>query len=123
MSRAVTQIEHLKKEKFVSAYSQDEIRGNVSLACDIAEIARGTYYNWLEKDKNFRTKIKEAKLRMMDDMEQVLIARAVDKSDTALIYWLKYNHPRYKEQPTNLTQINGEKIEVTMIPMPTEDVI
>lgn len=104
-----------KKDKFVGFYGQDEVRGNVSLTCDAVGISRQTYYNWLEEDESFRTKIKEVKLRMMDDMEQVLVARAVDKSDTALIYWLKYNHPKYKEQPTNLTQINGEIIEVTSI--------
>ena len=104
------------KDKFVEIFSQDEVRGNVSVSCDAVGISRQTYYDWLEKDEKFRKEIYEAKLRMMDDMEQVLVARAVDKSDTALIYWLKYNHPKYKEQPTNLTQINAEKIEVTTIP-------
>lgn len=109
-----------KKDKFIQIYTQDEVRGNITLACQATGIVRQTYYNWLEHDEEFRNKIKDAKMAMCDDMEQVLIARAVDKSDTALIFWLKYNHPKYKEQPQILQQIQGEVIEVTPIPLPDE---
>lgn len=104
--KAVEQIEHIKKEKFISVYSQDEVRGNVSIACSAIPIARGTFYNWLESDEEFREQIKEAKLKMCDDMEQVLIARAVDKDTTALIFWLKKNHDTYKDTPQLMQQFN-----------------
>ncbi len=78
-------------------------------------ISRQTYYDWLEKDEKFRNIIKDKKMAMCDDMEQILISRAVDKSDTALIYWLKYNHPQYKETPANIN-IHETKILV----MPSE---
>ena len=108
--KEIDKLDNIKKKKFIEFYSQDEVRGNVSVACNAVGINRQTYYNWLEKDEVFREIIKEAKLQLCDDMEQVLIGRAVDKSDTALIYWLKYNHSTYKEQPNVLIQQNFGKI-------------
>ena len=102
--------DNFKKEKFVSAYKQDEVTGNISKACSVALISRDTYYRWLEEDEDFRKAIYDAKMTMCDEMEQVLISRAIEKSDTALIYWLKYNHPQYKEQPNTLVQVNYGKV-------------
>lgn len=102
--KQVNKLNNIKKEKFIEFYSRDEVRGNVSMACSAVGISRKTYYDWLEKDKIFRNIIKDLKMQMCDDMEQVLISRAVDKSDTALIYWLKYNHPQYKEAG-NITNV------------------
>lgn len=107
----IDKLNNIKKQKFVEFYVSPEVTGNVSVTCDAVGISRGTYYLWLEEDKLFRDIMKEAKMRLCDDMEQVLIGRAVDKSDTALIYWLKYNHPQYKEVPANF-QIGEAKILV-----------
>jgi hypothetical protein len=106
MTTAIDKFDTLKKDKFIEFYARDEVRGNVSTSCAATGISRQTYYNWLEKDERFRNIIKEKKMAMCDDMEQVLISRAVDKSDTALIYWLKYNHPQYKETPQFMQQVN-----------------
>lgn len=81
------------------------------MTCAAVEIDRGTYYNWIDKDETFRKAIYDAKMDMCDDMEQVLIARAVEKDTTALIYWLKYNHPQYKEVG------NTTNIQVNVIPI------
>lgn len=80
------------------------------MTCDAVEIDRQTYYNWLEKDEKFRQAVYAAKLRMCDDMEQILIHRAVDKSDTALIFWLKNRHPDFKQRPSTAIQFNFNKI-------------
>ncbi len=107
MTSAIDKFDNLKKDKFVEFYQRDEVRGNISMSCQAATISRQTYYDWLEKDENFRKAIYDAKMTMCDDMEQVLIARAVEKDTTALIYWLKYNHPNYKEAGVvNNIQVN-----------------
>ena len=102
----IDKLDNIKKEKFVEFYARDEVRGNVSVTCSAVGISRQTYYDWLEKDETFRNIIKDLKMSMCDDMEQVLVNRAVDKSDTALIYWLKYNHPQYKEKSQVVQQFN-----------------
>jgi len=104
--------DNIKKEKFVEFFSRDEVRGNVSMTCEATMISRDTYYRWLDEDDEFRKAVYDAKMRMCDDMEQVLISRAVDKSDTALIFWLKYNNPIYKEQPQVVQQFNfSQKVD------------
>ena len=104
--QVIHNLHNIKKEKFIEFYCQDEVRGNVSVACAATGIDRGTYYDWLVADEEFKKIITDAKMQMCDDMEQVLIHRAIDKSDTALIYWLKYNHPQYKEVPQFMQQVN-----------------
>ncbi len=112
---SIDKLDNIKKDKFIEFYARDEVRGNITMSCEAAMISRQTYYDWLEKDEKFRNIIKDKKMAMCDDMEQILISRAVDKSDTALIYWLKYNHPQYKETPANIN-IHETKILV----MPSE---
>lgn len=99
-------MDNIKKDKFIEIYARDEIKGNVSMSCAGVNISRQTYYNWLENDKKFRKIIANLKLKLCDDMEQILIKRAVEKSDTALIYWLKYNHQQYKER-TSIPSVKG----------------
>jgi len=108
---SVDKFDNIKKVKFIDFYKRDEVRGNISMSCEASMISRQTYYDWLEKDEKFRKAIYDAKMTMCDDMEQVLIARAVEKDTTALIYWLKYNHPQYKETPANIN-INETKVLV-----------
>lgn len=95
------------KAAFLDMYARDEVRGNVSLCISTLGIARTTFYKWMKEDQEFADKVHELDQIIKDDMEQVLIARAVDKSDTALIYWLKYNHEKYREQPATLIQVNN----------------
>ncbi len=110
-SSAIGKFDNIKKDKFVDFYKRDEVRGNISMTCEAVMINRQTYYNWLEKDERFRKAIYDAKMTMCDDMEQVLIARAVEKDTTALIYWLKYNHPNYKEVG------NTTNVQINVIPI------
>lgn len=114
-SVSINKFNNLKKGRFIEFYKRDEVRGNISMTCSAVGINRTTYYNWIDKDEKFRKEIYDAKMEMCDEMEQILISRAVEKSDTALIYWLKYNHPQYKETPANVN-INEAKILV----MPSE---
>lgn len=102
----VGKLGNIKKDKFIEFYMRDKVRGNISLTCDAVGINRQTYYNWLEADENFRNAIYESKLRLCDDMEQVLISRAVDKDTTALIFWLKKNHDKYADTPLLMQQVN-----------------
>lgn len=91
-----------KKGKFVTLYKAPESGGNISTVCSAVGIARQTYYEWLEKDEEFRKLMYDAKMEKCDEMEQQLYQRGFEKDTTALIYWLKNNHPNYKEnvQPT-----------------------
>lgn len=95
-----------KKDKFVELYRAPESGGNISNVCSATGISRQTYYDWLDKDEAFGKAMYDAKMEKCDEMEQQLYQRGYEKSDTALIYWLKNNHPNYKEGPKVMQQIN-----------------
>lgn len=99
-----------KKRKFIELYRAPESGGNISTVCSAVGISRQTFYDWLDQNVLFGKAFYEAKMEKADDMEQQLYQRGYEKSDTALIFWLKYNHPNYKEQPTTAVQINFNKV-------------
>ena len=95
-----------KKDRFIDLYRAPESGGNISTVCSATGISRQTYYDWVEQDEVFGKQMYDAKMEKCDEMEQQLYQRGYEKSDTALIYWLKNNHPNYKEVPKVLQQFN-----------------
>lgn len=61
---------------------------NVSRACRNSEVARRTLYSWRE-DKEFSEKMDEAVEAKLDNLEQALYDRALDQSDSCLIFLAK----------------------------------
>ena len=74
----------------------------VQIVCEKIGIARSTYYRWIEDDKEFDNKIKEAirkgKLLINDMAESKLISAISNGNMTAIVYWLKNNHKGYIER-------------------------
>lgn len=109
MENNITKVDSIKKAKFLSAYKQPEVSGNITLACSVAKMSRQTYYTWLEEDEVFRALVYEAKMQMCDEAEATLYSRGMEKDTTALIYWLKNRHPDFKQ---NEKDFNSSKIQV-----------
>lgn len=61
---------------------------NVSKACRDSGVARRTLYSWRE-DKEFSEKMDEAVEAKLDNLEQALYDRALDQSDSCLIFLAK----------------------------------
>lgn len=104
MKNAVQQIQQTKKEKFIEAYQKTN--GNITDSATIAEIDRGTYYNWLKDDSDFALQILDSEANLNDEIRQVLISKAAEGDMTAVIFYLKNRHPDFKPQPTMLIQNN-----------------
>lgn len=94
------------KKRFLEFYKAPESGGNISTVCSAVGISRQAYYNWLEEDEAFGKAMYDLKMEKCDEMEQQLYQRGYEKSDTALIFWLKNNHPTYKEKPQVMQQFN-----------------
>lgn len=110
MKKAVAQIQQLKKQKFIEAYKATN--GNITDSASIAEVNRGTYYNWLENDKEFAMAIMDSEADLNDEIRQVLIEKAASGDMTAVIFYLKNRHPDFKPQPTTLIQNNfGQHVQ------------
>lgn len=89
-------IAHPKKRAFLVNYA---LTGNISAACQAAEVGRRTYYDWTEHDETFTAATRVAKEEAADYLEEVARKRAVECSDTLLIFLLKGLRPeKYRER-------------------------
>ena len=95
------------KRKFVELYRQ--LMGHITNTCAGCGISRGTYYNWLDSDKNFALAVAEAEAELNDEIREVLIQKAGEGDMTAVIFYLKNRHPDFKQAPYNLIQVNNFK--------------
>lgn len=71
----------------------------VDHACKKADIARATYYRWMEEDKEFRNKaetaILEGKGHMNEIADSQLIVLIKEKNLPAIKHWQTHNDPNY----------------------------
>lgn len=80
----------------------------IQVVCEKFNISRATFYRWRKDDSNFKKltdkALKSGKTYINDLAESQLISLIKEKNTTAIIYWLKYNHPNYSDQPQPLNQ-------------------
>jgi ACT domain-containing protein len=72
----------------------------IQIACEKLGINRTTLYRWRAENKEFAKAIDEALLEgrlMVNDLaESQLIGAVKDRNITAILAWLKHNHPTYR---------------------------
>lgn len=76
-----------EKDRFIKIYNQKGC--NIRKTCKALNIDRGTYYNWIEKDKEFGVKCKEQKEALIDDTEDKLMEEINKNNIVAIIFYLK----------------------------------
>lgn|SRR3989338_5883651 len=71
----------------------------VQLACERTDVGRSTYYKWRAQDRIFARAadraIKAGRFFVNDLAESKLIRLIQDDNLTAIIFWLRYNHPKF----------------------------
>ena len=68
---------------------------NVTRACEIADIARATFYEWLKEDPEFKAAYEATREEAIQVLEDEAIKRAtIGGSDTLLIFLLKAAKPQ-----------------------------
>lgn len=71
----------------------------VQLACERVGVGRSTYYKWRVHDQIFARaadKAQEAGKFFVNDLAESKLMRLIqDDNLTAIIFWLKHNHPKY----------------------------
>lgn len=79
----------LLKKAFIEAYERSF--GNVLASCKTVGIARQTYYNWIEKDAEFKQQIAEIEPqeRFLDFLEGKLVEKINKGDTTSIIFALK----------------------------------
>lgn len=72
----------------------------VQIACEKLGVGRATYYRWRGEDPEFlkasNKALLEGRLLVNDMAESQLLSAIRDKNMTAIIFWLKNNHPDYR---------------------------
>lgn len=72
----------------------------IQIACERMGIGRATFYRWKDKDPVFTKSLEEATregiLLVNDVAESQLMAAIRERNMTAIVFWLKHNHPSYK---------------------------
>lgn len=71
----------------------------VQLACERSDVGRSTYYKWRAQDLVFARaadRAKESGKFFINDLAESKLMRLIqDDNLTAIIFWLKHNHPKY----------------------------
>lgn len=71
----------------------------VQVACEKTNVGRSTYYKWRARDKIFARvadKALKAGQFFINDLAESKLLRLVQNDNlTAIIFWLKHNHPKY----------------------------
>ncbi len=93
----------------------------VQVVCQKIGISRATYYRWRKDDKEFASKTNESLLNgrlFINDMaESQLLSQIKDQNMTAIIFWLKHNHPIYGNR---LEIINNNQEQEVLNPQEVE---
>lgn len=83
------------QRRFLEAFAET---GMVSQACRIAGINRSTAYRARQRNESFALAWADVEERTTEELEQVARQRAVDGSDTLMIFLLKARRPEtYRE--------------------------
>tara|TARA_R100000306_G_C4309478_1_gene109384 strand:- start:222 stop:599 length:378 start_codon:yes stop_codon:yes gene_type:complete len=76
-----------KKKDFLVSLKKNN--GNISEACQSANIGRQTYYDWTEKDEAFKQDADDAQESLIDLAESKLMENIEDNDNTSIIFFLK----------------------------------
>ena len=96
-----------KKKLFIQALEKNA--GNISTSCKAIGICRYTFYDWCEKDENFKKQVDEVNESLIDFAETQLMKKIKDGDTTSLIFFLKTKgkHRGYSEREIEVN-VNNE---------------
>ena len=104
-------ISNIKKNKLLESLRNN--LGNITLSCQETCIDRGTYYNLMEKNAEFRKEVEDIQNICIDVVENALFRNVRAGDTTAIIFYLKTKGRKrgYSEkQEIDLTS-KGESIK------------
>lgn len=85
----------------------------VQLACERVGVARSTYYRWRADDRIFARAadhaIEGGKFFINDLAESKLMQLIQNNNLTAIIFWLKHNHPMYTNRVVHEYDLTCER--------------
>lgn len=114
-----------KKKKDTITEKQEQVLevlkkslGIISTACNKCNIARSTFYKWVDENKLFAERVKEINELALDLGETRLFELVDEKNITAIIFFLK-NKGRsrgYDNEMLNTEKKEPQKIQIEILP-------
>ena len=103
-----------KKKLFIEAYKNNMCI--ISTAAEEVGIDRTTYYGWMKNDPEFKKSIDEAEPLQVEFVENALLKRIKEGSDTSIQFYLKTKGKKYGYGTQVDITTNGEAInQITVI--------
>jgi hypothetical protein len=89
-----------------------ETRGIVSVACARAGVARRTFYNWLDTDKDFKLSVEDVNEEAVDYVEGKLLERIDEGKERSIIFFLKTRGKKrgYKESGSGESEMLNREL-------------
>ena len=108
------------KEAFLEQLRKTPI---LQIACEKIGIHRMSVYRWKKEDPEFAKAVDEASLEgrlLVNDLaESQLISAVKDRNMSAILAWLKHNHPSYKTK----VEIEGKMGIIEQLPQEKKDAL
>ncbi len=89
-------IARTKRNKKLLLDELEKTKGIVTIACKRIGITPKTFYQWLKVDKEFAEEVDEVEWNQRTFVEGKLIKKIANDDITAIIFYLKCNHPKFK---------------------------
>jgi len=84
------------KARFLKVFRKK--MGIITLTCEEIGIERQTYYNWMEKDDEFKVKVKEILNIQCGIVEDILLGLITKGKESSVQFYLRKKHPDYKDK-------------------------
>ncbi|MFH1827571.1 MAG: hypothetical protein ABH812_04090 [bacterium] len=96
MKHAIEKRQNKFKEQLLEQFKKTPI---VQISCERVGIGRASYYRWRKEDSEFSIasdkSLHDGRLFINDMAESQLISEIKNRNMTAIIFWLKHNHPSF----------------------------
>ncbi len=93
----VEQKQNKKKTELIEQLKKTPI---IQIACEKVGVGRATFYRWRKDDPEFATDVEQSLndgSNLVSDMAESKLISAIKKENlSAIIFWLKSHHPKYR---------------------------
>ncbi len=86
----------LKKKLYLEVL--EKTMGVTAAICQHIEISRGTFYNWMNTDLQFKNSVFQMRSDVLNDVEEAVVNKALKGNIQAAKFILSKKHPDYKQK-------------------------
>jgi hypothetical protein len=97
-----------RKEIFLEALKKN--LNIITAACEQSGVPRGTYYDWMKYDKEFRKKVDEIQEIQTDFVESQLLKKIKEGSEKSILFYMRFRGKKRGYTDSIDITTNGENL-------------